>query len=553
MAGAAHRRMRGLLLLAICQRAVLATDCPAGAAPFPSDLANTGTVQHANLFSVTYHDTYKVISYSPTLSTYAASHPNKPGESIPEIVLYQCGTPKPEPTDAGISGSGVRFFEIPLQRATLPWAGALPFFELLSVTEHIFSMDFTYVSSSCAQLMEECLPSLHVSQYESASVAANESVVFTDSFGTGASHTAWDVEFQVSLDPGILNRAEWVSFVSFFFNLESEASAIFSKMEADYDALKSMGAQLGADESTEWGGRKPLLLWVTSTTGTTCDNPEVNCLNTAGWLVLDGSWCKCEGVRINNANYKTNLVQDAGGQMVSIPATAPAGCSRTSNTDGAVTLSCGGTAGIQSFKVFLAEADVIVDETSTGYDTTAHDFEATFFVTPQEVPALARTPINIFTLDGTVSDGWGQYDTQGSAWHNTAKAQPQQLLAGMMEMLWGDSFESPCGLKYFRRAVSGEGQTVVGHEDCPYHDEGGNHDCAAIHEHEHEVPQCMPSSTPAPPTTTPNTEVTSAAAAGVQSSTPAPITTPNNEVSSAAAAGVQAAFFLPVLGLAAQS
>merc|ERR1712187_206439 len=73
-----------------------------------------------------------------------------------------------------------------------------------------------------------------------------------------------------------------------------------------------------------------------------------------------------------------------------------------------------------------------------------------------------------------------------------SKAQPQQLLAGMMEALWGDNFKSPCGNKYLRRAIPGEGQEELGHDDCPLYDEGGNHDCAGIHELAHQIPQCMP-------------------------------------------------------------
>ena len=79
-----------------------------------------------------------------------------------------------------------------------------------------------------------------------------------------------------------------------------------------------------------------------------------------------------------------------------------------------------------------------------------------YSVTATEVPALASNPINIFRLDGSISDA--RDGTRGNNWFEGSKAQPQQLLADMMEALWGDSFQSPCGSKYLRRAIPGEGQ-----------------------------------------------------------------------------------------------
>merc|ERR1719188_2886621 len=90
-----------------------------------------------------------------------------------------------------------------------------------------------------------------------SAIASDESVVFTDGFGTSWTNTASDVEFEISTDPGILNRAEWIHFVAAFFNLEAKAQGIFSKMKADYNALKGLSHQLGQDTTTEWKGEKP--------------------------------------------------------------------------------------------------------------------------------------------------------------------------------------------------------------------------------------------------------------------------------------------------------
>lgn len=512
-----------LLALAGCPQPAAAGECQAGAKPFPTDLVNKGIQAHANLFQIDYHGTYKVISFKSNLATYQSYHPSKAGQAIPPIVLHQCGTTKPSHGDAGITTSAARFFEIPIPRASLAWGGPVPFFEMLGLTEFVHAVDMTYVSAPCTQLMEQCSPSLHMKGGSAAFKAhhqfmtpANGSVVFTDSFGTGFSDSAWDVEFMVSRDPGTLNRAEWISFVAAFFNEEAKAAAVFSKIKADYNALKGQALVIRADTSNQWGGRKPKVAWANSQPET-CASPATNCASTVGWTQVSGSWCHCGTLyKLNTANYKRDMVEDAGGQLLSMPSPLPADCTMATNTDGSATLTCK-PAAHAAFVSLLAEADVIFDESSIqggtdGYDTTKHDFATAYGVTAAQVPAFARNPVNIFRLDGSVSDP--REGTRGSNWFEGAKAQPQQLLAGMMEALWGDKFQSPCGNKYLRRAVAGQGQEVLGHDACTaYYDAGGSHNCAAIHQYEQAVPTCDPTTAPAPaPAPTP---ATASGAAGV--------------------------------------
>jgi len=283
--------------------------------------------------------------------------------------------------------------------------------------------------------------------------------------------------------------------VAAFFNEEAQSAQIFSKIKSDYDALKTLAIQLAGDEKTEWRGRQPLVAW-TDSQPQTCADPDTNC-NSVGWTKVGGSWCHC-GVlyKLSTAHYKRDMVEDAGGRLVSMPTEAamPKGCSTATNTDGSQTLTCD-PSGHAAYVGFLAEADVIFDESrihggTDSYDTSAHDFEGSYGVTAAEVPALKRNPRNIFRVDGSTSDS--RDGTRGNNWFEAAKAQPQQLLAGMMEALWGDNFQSPCGNKYLRRAIPGEGQEVLGHDDCPLYDESGNHDCVKIHELEHQIPKCMP-------------------------------------------------------------
>jgi hypothetical protein len=328
-------------------------------------------VSFANLFDIDYHGTYKVIHFNPTLAKYKSYHPTKAGQSIPPIVLHQCGTTRPSFGDAGVMTSEARFFEIPIQRATLAWGGAVPFFEMLGVTEFIHAIDMTYISAPCTQLMEVCEPGIHMKggsaemkAHHQQMTAANGSVVFTDSFGTGFSDSKWDVEFMVSVDPGTLNRAEWVNFVAAFFNEEVQGAAIFSKIKSDYDKLKMLAIQLGADKTTEWGGRQPLVVW-TDSQPETCADPGTNCKDgKVGWTQVSGSWCHCGALyKISTAHYKRDMVEDAGGRLVSMPTelAMPQHCSMATNTDGSQTLTRKPD-GHAEYVKFLAQVDVIFDE-----------------------------------------------------------------------------------------------------------------------------------------------------------------------------------------------
>lgn len=296
-------------------------------------------------------------------------------------------------------------------------------------------------------------------------LAANTEIVLTDAFGTGWAGKEKDIPFQISLDPGSLQRAEWVRFVAAFFNEEAKADQIFTEIQTDYNALKAMAVQLKTDSNTEWKGQRPKVAFISKT-----------------W---DG---KLEFV---NAQYKIDFVEDAGGQMVPLPATPPANCTYPSNTDGTKKLQCAGSdAGPASFKSFLKEADIIIDESYVyNYAAANYNFTTVYSVTADEIPAYARSPTNVFRLGGSISDA--HEGSVGSNWFEQMPSQPQQLLAGMMEAFWSGNFQSPCGFKYLRR-VHGQdsSQTTLGHDDCPYYSANGNHNCAAIHTHVHEVAKC---------------------------------------------------------------
>lgn len=377
----------------------------------------------------------------------------------------------------------------------------MSFFELLSVTEAIWLIDLTYIANPCAQLMEYCTPGVHDNAKSPnwASSTGGTQVSFTNTFGTGyGGHPELDVPFEITRDPGMLNRAEWIKFIAAFFNEEHAAHEIYEKIRQDYNALKQLGAQIKADKNSKYGGRAPNVLWVDQ-------GP------------LSGS----RPLRVNNKIFQRQLTQDAGGEMVLIPEFLPAGCTERKESDGSITVQCAkNETGKASFKKFLKLADIIIDQEADYSDLSASamkSFSNVYGVTTTGVPAFEASPPHVFTPDRVISDAEGVADDKksGRPWTTLAQSQPQRLLAGLMEVMWGDEFESSCDLTYLRRRSSPEHQTVMSHDACPLYSSDNSHDCAGIHTYMHDVPLCAPGAKigkqTAPPSTTPSpTDVSSA-------------------------------------------
>src|SRR6266540_5822676 len=95
------------------------------------------------------------------------------------------------------------------------------------------------------------------------------------------------VSISTAMDPGILNRVEWIKFYSVFFNAESKANEIYGKIKSNYECFKNLVTK---NPSTE----KPVVAWVSY------ESPSEFNQNTATWKIAD-------------AVYKKQLTEDAGG------------------------------------------------------------------------------------------------------------------------------------------------------------------------------------------------------------------------------------------------
>lgn len=156
--------------------------------------------------------------------------------------------------------SNATFFQVPVTKAAT--SGSIPaaFMEDLDLDHRLHVVDGNSISSSCIlKQAAVCEGVTHFSAGRMNSAAPDAAmtawryelesnddigVVFTDFWGTGQSNTAKDVAFDASLDKGILESAEWLKFVSLFFNAEAKANEVFldevNKVEEIHKSTKEI-------------------------------------------------------------------------------------------------------------------------------------------------------------------------------------------------------------------------------------------------------------------------------------------------------------------------
>lgn len=237
--------------------------------------------------------------------------------------------------------------QIPVTSVASGDTTVLQYLELLGLYSSFSVLDMTYVTSPCLQKLAQCGAVTVASSASnpvtygpgSAWLAATAGVqmVLTDSFGTAGTGTAKDVNVDASFDPGLLNRGEWVKFVSLFFNAEAAANALFAVDVTSVAALQAAtSASLGASP------------------------PPVVAFTSFLPLQFRDAYYHGTSLETSNSPYKLQLVQYAGGTVLA-QANASGG-STFVGTDLGGSNSDDFFASAASFRASLANVSVLIDE-----------------------------------------------------------------------------------------------------------------------------------------------------------------------------------------------
>jgi len=363
-----------------------------GCTPWTTKLNSSQGLSLSSTDEVSVNEaTFFTVAYLPNYKYVRDLHAGK------SYVLYQSGCAVPSTaalaaTHPDFNASVTSFFAVPVTSVACGGTAPLPYLarpqppshhtppppsrantglqEALGVFGAVEVLDMTYVTSPCLQRLAECgtvsvVDSSNASAWSAA--VAGVQLVLTDSYGIGASGTERDVVVDDTIDPGLLNRAEWVKFISLFFDEEEAANGAFTQTQQQVAAVASVAANAASASS------KPL--------------PVVAFTSYYGGVFYPST-----------AAYKQQVVAAAGGVLAEL---VPLG---SSSSDTAAQL-----------RDALAGVDVLIDSTylSSEYDASPNGYTYAQFLALYNFSAADAAsgafPFlssgSVFRLDKQVSGG----------------------------------------------------------------------------------------------------------------------------------------------------
>jgi len=201
---------------------------------FPNKLQ----VEFAQNFEVTYHKNYKLVK---------VTNPWKNSKKSFEYVLVQCGTPTPK----GYQESQI--IQIPAKTMVVLSTTYLPFVDQLGLQDSLIGVsEFKSVNTTSIRKHIETGKVVEVGRnidlnMESV-VALNPDLIMM--YGSGNPYKdvyapLMDLGIRVGLfaeymETTPLGRAEWVKYMSFFFNKESRAEEVFGPIVEEYLSMRRL-------------------------------------------------------------------------------------------------------------------------------------------------------------------------------------------------------------------------------------------------------------------------------------------------------------------------
>ncbi len=256
-----HRLSSPVLCLAVLVAATFVYVSPVAAAGIAEDLRETEgvvrlegdqfpdkvEVEYARGFDVEYFDTYKVVTVPEAWPGAAEAF---------TYVLVQRGAEVP----AGYDNAMV--VEVPVESIITMSTTYLSHLESLNVLDTIVAHDsFDWVYSPTVRSMaeEKDLPAVGAGSMVNVEMVLSLEPDLIMTYGSGspdfdAHPTLLQAGLPVALnadfiEPTPLGKAEWVKFISLFYNMEGRANELFSEVEKEYNTLSDI-ARDASDKPT---------------------------------------------------------------------------------------------------------------------------------------------------------------------------------------------------------------------------------------------------------------------------------------------------------------
>ena len=419
----------------------------------------TALVEPSVAFSVTYDNTFKVVR---TLA-------HSTGVPAKTYVLYQCGTTAPSvDADGTAFASGTQFFSVPVTKMATGLTIAIGFIEELGLRSKVSVVDPGSVHAPCWQEDEETGDMKGVDAYADfnyplgaydpsaawTTATTDLDLVITDRWNVAASGTTKDVNFDASEAPlGMLDRLEYVKFLSLFYNMEKEANAYY------------------ADQVSRWEYMRDRITYAQS-------KNKIASSYTCAWVAdqsytykgSDGNDVSVVSFVVSFAQFEKDICTGVG-LTTFVPSAA---------TSGATTYSYSSMA---DFHAAIANVNVIFDKTYYGTPSTttkAIVYAKLGFDQPSasSIKALSSEG-TILRMDKRVSDAdplvTHSNAAEGLDWFESSFAHPALVLSDLSRLVWLDTVDGidapQAGCPRFFRDIKADDTVVkTTAADCPVYD-----------------------------------------------------------------------------------
>ncbi len=213
------------------------TDYAEGADYFP----DKSTVEESELWDISYHGSYKTITLT---DTEAADAPPL------TYVLYQCGTPKPDATDAL---ADALFVQVPVTTVSVTSFNALAMVDRLGRNDTVTGLSGQLLGNADKDawyegVVEDAGEPMSIGEYTDLNkevvLGLENQAIFMSGFGAGFDDISTarasnlpGVSVSNRLEPHALASAEWIKMIAAFYNDEARANEEFGSIRASYDEV----------------------------------------------------------------------------------------------------------------------------------------------------------------------------------------------------------------------------------------------------------------------------------------------------------------------------
>ena len=400
--------------------------------------SNERKVEIAGDYEVTYGDYFKIVRTKCAFE-YALKNPQNCERQT--YVLRKRAMQKPtvdpvtlEPIE-GNNGTTVKHFEIPAKNISVGGTYVMAYLEVLGVSMDVLKlMDSGYMHSPCMQKAKnDGLFTGDVSVYDSTAWSEkcdelNVDLAFTDEFLYGSCENRKNVNlvFHGNSDDTALLRAEWIKFMSLFFDKEQFANEYYALEAEAYKAVKSFVNTTVVNTAAN-ASKKLKCVWV-----------QRFCSGTCRYEIMFDT-------------YRSTLCSDAG--MIPFVSTdSSAGEKKSFTADE-----------IEAFHSAIRDYDVVIDES---YYSDVSSFAVTDYEENLGFNELSGTTVKAKSGNGgkllRVDASMGLSNTTDLK--ESGEVRPSLLLNNLVSTVHGTfKAHEDCPV-YFRLAT--EKEIYVTHEDC---------------------------------------------------------------------------------------